>query len=194
MERESFENEEIGKIMNENFVCIKVDREERPDVDKVYMAFVQVSWLFEIACNSPLFIQAGYEGHNQPTMGRSLWSSSLGWCGWWGQFGNGQLFHRWDGWWDRGPLVCALVFLCSLCLCSLSMCNLEVLNTNPNAHVYIPQSWAKHSVGMLYFFIEALRMPLNLLLRLPGSLFPWELGRKWLPRNLVFGMQTMWPA
>ncbi|XP_078257971.1 spermatogenesis-associated protein 20 [Rhinoraja longicauda] len=43
MERESFENEEIGKIMNENFVCIKVDREERPDVDKVYMAFVQAT-------------------------------------------------------------------------------------------------------------------------------------------------------
>lgn len=32
MERESFENEEIAKIMNENFVNIKVDREERPDV------------------------------------------------------------------------------------------------------------------------------------------------------------------
>ncbi|XP_072339148.1 spermatogenesis-associated protein 20 isoform X1 [Scyliorhinus torazame] len=43
MERESFENEEIGKIMNENFVCIKVDREERPDIDKVYMTFVQAT-------------------------------------------------------------------------------------------------------------------------------------------------------
>ena len=43
MERESFENEEIAKVMNEHFVNIKVDREERPDVDKVYMAFVQVS-------------------------------------------------------------------------------------------------------------------------------------------------------
>lgn len=42
MERESFEDEEIGKILSENFVCIKVDREERPDVDKVYMTFVQV--------------------------------------------------------------------------------------------------------------------------------------------------------
>lgn len=42
MERESFENEEIAKVMNENFVNIKVDREERPDVDKVYMTFVQV--------------------------------------------------------------------------------------------------------------------------------------------------------
>eukprot|EP00062_Callorhinchus_milii_P004807 gi/632943542/ref/XP_007887005.1/ PREDICTED: spermatogenesis-associated protein 20 isoform X1 [Callorhinchus milii] len=41
MECESFENEEIGKILNNNFVCIKVDREERPDIDKVYMAFVQ---------------------------------------------------------------------------------------------------------------------------------------------------------
>jgi uncharacterized protein YyaL (SSP411 family) len=37
MERESFENEEVAKILNEHFVCIKVDREERPDIDHVYM-------------------------------------------------------------------------------------------------------------------------------------------------------------
>ncbi|XP_063446379.1 spermatogenesis-associated protein 20-like isoform X1 [Mytilus trossulus] len=43
MERESFENEEVGKILNDDFVCIKVDREERPDVDKVYMTFVQAT-------------------------------------------------------------------------------------------------------------------------------------------------------
>ncbi|XP_061764849.1 spermatogenesis-associated protein 20 isoform X3 [Nerophis ophidion] len=43
MERESFEDEDIGKILNDNFVCIKVDREERPDVDKVYMTFVQAT-------------------------------------------------------------------------------------------------------------------------------------------------------
>lgn len=36
MERESFENEAIAKIMNKHFVCIKVDREERPDLDKIY--------------------------------------------------------------------------------------------------------------------------------------------------------------
>ena len=42
MERESFENAQIAKILNENFVPIKVDREERPDVDRVYMNFVQV--------------------------------------------------------------------------------------------------------------------------------------------------------
>ncbi len=41
MERESFENDEIAKLMNESFVCIKVDREERPDVDSVYMDAVQ---------------------------------------------------------------------------------------------------------------------------------------------------------
>ncbi len=41
MERESFENEEIAKQMNENFICVKLDREERPDVDKIYMTFVQ---------------------------------------------------------------------------------------------------------------------------------------------------------
>jgi hypothetical protein len=37
MEYESFENEEVAKVMNENYICIKVDREERPDVDQVYM-------------------------------------------------------------------------------------------------------------------------------------------------------------
>ncbi|KAJ8510619.1 hypothetical protein OPV22_001053 [Ensete ventricosum] len=40
MEVESFENKEIAKILNEWFVSIKVDREERPDVDKVYMTYV----------------------------------------------------------------------------------------------------------------------------------------------------------
>ncbi len=40
MERESFENEEIAALMNENFVNIKVDREERPDLDAVYMEAV----------------------------------------------------------------------------------------------------------------------------------------------------------
>jgi uncharacterized protein len=38
MERESFENEAIARQMNESFVCIKVDREERPDIDEIYMA------------------------------------------------------------------------------------------------------------------------------------------------------------
>jgi uncharacterized protein len=42
MERESFENTSIAALMNEHFVCIKVDREERPDVDSVYMNAVQV--------------------------------------------------------------------------------------------------------------------------------------------------------
>src|SRR5438128_2888983 len=37
MERESFENEEVAKLLNQWFVCIKVDREERPDVDQIYM-------------------------------------------------------------------------------------------------------------------------------------------------------------
>ena len=43
MERESFENEEVAKLINEWFVAVKVDREERPDVDRVYMAFVQAT-------------------------------------------------------------------------------------------------------------------------------------------------------
>jgi uncharacterized protein YyaL (SSP411 family) len=42
MEHESFEDEEVAAIMNQNFICIKVDREERPDVDQVYMNAVQL--------------------------------------------------------------------------------------------------------------------------------------------------------
>ena len=42
MAHESFENEEIAKLMNENFVNIKVDREERPDLDQIYMNAVQM--------------------------------------------------------------------------------------------------------------------------------------------------------
>ena len=42
MERESFENDEIAALMNESFVSIKVDREERPDIDEIYMSAVQI--------------------------------------------------------------------------------------------------------------------------------------------------------
>ncbi|MEJ2083302.1 MAG: thioredoxin domain-containing protein, partial [Acidobacteriota bacterium] len=43
MERESFENEAIARQMNERFINIKVDREERPDLDSIYMTYVQAS-------------------------------------------------------------------------------------------------------------------------------------------------------
>jgi len=42
MEHESFEDEEVARIMNEHFVCIKVDREEHPDVDQIYMNALQL--------------------------------------------------------------------------------------------------------------------------------------------------------
>ena len=42
MEHESFEDEQVAEIMNQHFVCIKIDREERPDIDQVYMHAVQL--------------------------------------------------------------------------------------------------------------------------------------------------------
>ncbi len=42
MERESFEDEDIARLMNDNFINIKVDREERPDLDQIYMTAVQM--------------------------------------------------------------------------------------------------------------------------------------------------------
>jgi len=42
MEKESFENDSVAKIMNDNFINIKIDREERPDIDQIYMTAVQL--------------------------------------------------------------------------------------------------------------------------------------------------------
>ena len=57
MEHQSFEHEGIAKLMNEHFVCIKVDREERPDVDQIYMDAVQAmgvqgGWPLNVFLNS----------------------------------------------------------------------------------------------------------------------------------------------
>jgi uncharacterized protein YyaL (SSP411 family) len=43
MAHESFENAAIAEVLNNDFICVKVDREERPDVDRVYMTFVQAT-------------------------------------------------------------------------------------------------------------------------------------------------------
>ena len=42
MEKESFSNKEVADILNQNFICIKVDREERPDIDEIYMTALHV--------------------------------------------------------------------------------------------------------------------------------------------------------
>jgi uncharacterized protein YyaL (SSP411 family) len=43
MERESFENDEVAAILNSEFIPVKIDREERPDIDRIYMNFVQAT-------------------------------------------------------------------------------------------------------------------------------------------------------
>jgi len=43
MERESFEDEEVAQLLNAHFICVKVDREERPDVDDIYMRYVHLT-------------------------------------------------------------------------------------------------------------------------------------------------------
>src|SRR5437763_13761446 len=42
MERESFQNEEVAKLLNKHYVCMKVDRAERPDIDHIYMTALSV--------------------------------------------------------------------------------------------------------------------------------------------------------
>lgn len=42
MEHQSFENHEVARVMNQHFICIKVDREERPDIDQIYMDAVHI--------------------------------------------------------------------------------------------------------------------------------------------------------
>ena len=43
LEKESFEDEEVAALLNENFICIKVDREEHPDVDQFYINVVEAT-------------------------------------------------------------------------------------------------------------------------------------------------------
>src|SRR5829696_9296837 len=84
MERESFEDPDVAAYMNEHFVCIKVDREERPDVDAIYMDAVQAmtgagGWplnAFVTPDGVPFY--AGTYFPPQPRQGMPSWSQILG--------------------------------------------------------------------------------------------------------------------
>src|SRR5258705_2043709 len=90
MAHESFENEAIAKILNEHFIPIKVDREERPDVDRVYMTYVQAltghgGWPLSAWLTPELkpFYGGTYfppdERHGRPSFSNILRSIARGW-------------------------------------------------------------------------------------------------------------------
>ncbi len=68
MERESFDNPEVAKLLNQSFVCIKVDREERPDIDAIYMTALNV---MRIQGGWPLSMFLTAEG--KPIIGGTYW-------------------------------------------------------------------------------------------------------------------------
>ncbi|MBI1838213.1 MAG: thioredoxin domain-containing protein [Flavobacteriia bacterium] len=80
MEHESFEDEEVAALMNKFFVCIKVDREERPDVDQVYMSAVQLmtqqgGWplnCFTLADGKPIYGGTYFQKENWMHVLKSL--------------------------------------------------------------------------------------------------------------------------
>jgi uncharacterized protein YyaL (SSP411 family) len=83
MERESFEDEQVATLMNANFVCVKVDREERPDIDAIYMEALQAmtgsgGWplnVFLTPEQMPFFGGTYYPP--QPRSGMPSWSQVL---------------------------------------------------------------------------------------------------------------------
>src|SRR5947209_15680108 len=90
MTYQSFENEEIAAIMNRHFVNIKVDREERPDVDRIYMTFVQATtghggWPMSVWLTPDLqpFVGGTYfppeERYGQPGFGNVLLKIAAAW-------------------------------------------------------------------------------------------------------------------
>ncbi|MFH0944868.1 MAG: thioredoxin domain-containing protein [Planctomycetota bacterium] len=90
MERESFENEEIAAFLNQHFVCIKVDREERPDVDSIYMSYVMAKtgsggWpmsVFLTPDRVPFYGGTYFppeDGHGRPGFGSLLISIHQAW-------------------------------------------------------------------------------------------------------------------
>ncbi|MDD4832248.1 MAG: thioredoxin domain-containing protein, partial [Clostridia bacterium] len=68
MAKESFEDESVAKILNENFVSVKIDREQRPDIDNVYMRACQAAtggggWpmsVFTDSAGNPFFVGTYY--------------------------------------------------------------------------------------------------------------------------------------
>lgn len=85
MERESFEDEQVAAYMNQHFICIKVDREERPDVDQIYMDAVQAvsgqgGWplnMFLTPSAEPFY--GGTYFPPKPVQGRPSWGQLLQW-------------------------------------------------------------------------------------------------------------------
>lgn len=87
MEKESFENEDIAEIMNNNFINIKIDREERPDIDAIYMEAIQImtgsgGWplnCFLLPDGRPFYggtYFPPFPAHNRPSWGQVLVSLS----------------------------------------------------------------------------------------------------------------------
>ncbi len=76
MERQVFENPKIARQMNEQFVCVKVDREERPDVDDIYMTATQLltggGWPMSVFLTPPAPGSAQSEGEAVEHIGRGL--------------------------------------------------------------------------------------------------------------------------
>src|SRR5580692_5900301 len=90
MEHESFENAGIAKVMNDNFVNIKVDREERPDLDQIYMTAVQMmtgsgGWpmtVFLLPTGEPVFAGTYFppeDRYGRPGFPRVLQTISEAW-------------------------------------------------------------------------------------------------------------------
>ncbi len=85
MERESFEHDDVAAIMNEHFINIKIDREERPDIDQIYMDAVQVltgqgGWplnMFLTPDAKPFY--GGTYFPPRPVHGRPSWPQALHW-------------------------------------------------------------------------------------------------------------------
>ncbi len=84
MERESFEDEDTARVMNEHFVCIKLDREERPDVDSIYMEACQAmtgsgGWPLNVFLTpEQVPFYAGTYFPPEPRMGAPSWRQVLG--------------------------------------------------------------------------------------------------------------------
>ncbi|EON61623.1 hypothetical protein W97_00838 [Coniosporium apollinis CBS 100218] len=101
MERESFENQEIARILNESFIPIKIDREERPDVDRIYMNYVQATtgsggWPLNVFLTPDL----------KPIFGGTYWPGPSSATGHRGHIGFLGILQKIRDLWRDKPEVC----------------------------------------------------------------------------------------
>ncbi len=143
MEHESFMDEEIAKFMNENFICIKVDREERPDVDAIYMEGLHViNQVMRTGRRGGWPLSMFMTPDTKPFFGGTYFPARAGDRG--ARIGFNEILQSIDQVWEESP---DKLKSDAETITDLTRKSLE--NSKPNVNKELKDSWAKYAMNAL---------------------------------------------